>query len=211
MQIDVEGILIDVVIIRKKNKNIYLRFNEDGKLYITCPTYVKEIEILKLIEKNRKKIEKMYLSFSKRQENNLFFNYLGKEYTILYDDTIKSCRFEGEIILTKNEKMLNQFFLQEVKRVFTEEMNRLLPFFKNIPEFQLKFRSMKTRWGVNNRGSSTITLNTELLKKEIDLLDYVIIHEFCHFYEANHSARFWKHVERYYPDYKMARKRLREE
>ena len=68
---------------------------------------------------------------------------------------------------------------------------------------------MKTRWGVNNRGNNTITLNTELLKKEIDLLDYVIIHELCHFYEANHSSRFWAHVEKYYPKYKEARKRLR--
>ncbi len=107
--------------------------------------------------------------------------------------------------------MLHQFYLQEVKRVFTEEVKRLLPYFKNIPDFQLKFRSMKTRWGVNNRGNNTITLNTELLKKDIDLLDYVIIHELCHFYEGNHSYRFWEQVSKYYPDYKRARKRLREE
>ena len=68
---------------------------------------------------------------------------------------------------------------------------------------------MKTRWGVNNRGNNTITLNSELLKKDIDLLDYVIIHELCHFYEANHSPRFWAWVSKYYPDYKLARKRLR--
>ena len=69
---------------------------------------------------------------------------------------------------------------------------------------------MKTRWGVNNLSNKTITLNSELLKKEIDLLDYVIIHELCHFYEANHSSRFWEHVSKYYPKYKEARRRLRE-
>ena len=68
---------------------------------------------------------------------------------------------------------------------------------------------MKTRWGVNNQLSKTITLNSELLKKDLDLLDYVIIHELCHFYEANHSSAFWAHVEEYYPKYKEARKRLR--
>ena len=68
---------------------------------------------------------------------------------------------------------------------------------------------MKTRWGVCNRGNNTITLNTELLKKDIDLLDYVIIHELCHFYEPNHSANFWNWVAKYYPNYKEARKRLR--
>lgn len=43
----------------------------------------------------------------------------------------------------------------------------------------------------------------------IILLDYVIIHELCHFYEANHSSRFWDHVSEYYPKYKEARRRLR--
>ena len=68
---------------------------------------------------------------------------------------------------------------------------------------------MKTRWGVNNNGSHTITLNSELIKKDLDLIDYVIIHELCHFYEPNHSSNFWRHVEEYYPKYKEARKRLR--
>ena len=69
---------------------------------------------------------------------------------------------------------------------------------------------MKTRWGVNNVTKRIITLNSELLKKEPHLLDYVIIHELCHFYEANHSSRFWAHVSEYYPDYKKARKELRQ-
>ncbi len=210
MQVEIEGILIDVVIVRKKNKNIYLRFKEDGKLYATCPIFVTEQDLLKLIENNKEKIIKMYFMLSKTQENNLFFNYLGKKYTIVYDQAVKKCHFDGDFIITKNEKMLTTFYQEEVKRVFTEEMERLLPFFKSIPKFQLKFRTMKTRWGVNNRGNQTITLNTELLKKEKDLLDYVIIHELCHFYEANHGVRFWQRVEEFYPNYKLARKRLRE-
>ena len=73
----------------------------------------------------------------------------------------------------------------------------------------LKFRKMRTRWGVCNTSKKQITLNTELLKKEIDLIDYVIIHELCHFYESNHSKNFWNLVGQAYPNYKEARKRLR--
>ena len=88
------------------------------------------------------------------------------------------------------------------------EMNRITDYFDDIPFFTLKIRYMKTRWGVNNLTRHTITLNSELLKKEIDLIDYVIIHELCHFYEANHSPKFWARVSEYYPDYKGARRRL---
>ena len=69
---------------------------------------------------------------------------------------------------------------------------------------------MKTRWGVCNRSNNTITLNSELLKKEITLLDYVIVHEMCHFKHPNHSKDFWNEVSKYYPYYKLARKKLKE-
>ena len=83
-------------------------------------------------------------------------------------------------------------------------------FSRKIPYPNLKIRKMTTRWGVCNVISHNITLNLELMKRDISYLDYVIIHELCHFYEANHSARFWKHVSKYYPKYKEARKELRE-
>ncbi len=209
MQIQINGDLIDVLIVYKNNKNIYLRFNDEGKLIATCNRFVREKDILNLIQKNQEKIMKMYQSIKKMQNEEKFFLYLGKKYTIVYSESIKTPIFDGDLIFVKNKKMLDSFYKKETERIFTSELNRILPYFKNIPKFTLKFRNMKTRWGVNNRSSNTITLNTELLKKDLDLLDYVIIHELCHFYEPNHSNRFWNHVEQYYPKYKEARKRLR--
>lgn len=205
----IDGDIVEVVIVRKNNKNIYLRFKEDKKLYAFVNLFVKEKDIDKLIDNNINKITKMYQEIKKQTNNDLFFNYLGKQYTICYNEEVKTPFFEKDLIIARNEKDLQKFYQSEVKRIFTSEAERIIPYFKNIPKFTLKFRNMKTRWGVNNRGKNTVTLNTELLKKEIDLLDYVIIHELCHFYEANHSSRFWYHVEKYYPKYKEARKRLR--
>ena len=48
---------------------------------------------------------------------------------------------------------------------------------------------MTTRWGVCNRTDKVVTLNSELVKRTKEELDYVIIHELCHFYEGNHSSR----------------------
>lgn len=209
MQVLIDGEEVEVKIIYKKNKNIYLRFDETGTLVATCNRLVLEKDILNLIEKNQEKITKMYRSMKKNQNEERFFLYLGKKYTIVYNESIKEPTFDADLLFVKNKKALDKFYKKEVERIFTSEVNRILPYFSNIPPFTLRFRTMKTRWGVNNRGSNSITLNTELLKKDLDLLDYVIIHELCHFYEPNHSARFWNHVEKYYPNYKEARKRLR--
>ena len=113
-------------------------------------------------------------------------------------------------IYARDSKKLEQWQKKECMKIFEERVNVLLRHFSNLPLFTLKIRKMKTRWGVNNVTKRIITLNSELLRKDVDLIDYVIIHELCHFYEANHSNKFWYQVSLRYPDYKMARKRLRD-
>lgn len=201
---------IEVVITRKNNKNIYFRFSDDLKLHITCNIFVTKKELLKLIEKNSSKLLKMYELQLKINNNEAFFNYLGKKYIKVEDSSIKNIYFEDEYVYYPNVKKLNKFIKDECLRVFTEEIKRCKECFSNLPDFSIKIRNMKTRWGVCNRKDNIITLNSELIKKDIDLIDYVIIHELCHFYEGNHSNRFWALVGNYYPDYKEARKRLKE-
>lgn len=199
---------IPVEVIYKNNKNVYFRFKGDI-LYVTCSRVISRKEIEKLIYQNQKAIIKMYLRNKEVEDEKKIFTYLGKPYTIVFDKTIKNIIKEDDMLYFKDEKMFNKWYSKECKRVFTERINYWIGEFRNIPEFSLRIRSMKTRWGVNNVTKCIITLNSELLKKDIDLIDYVIIHELCHFYEANHSERFWYQVSLRCPDYKEKRKRLR--
>ena len=209
MQITLDNKTFDLEILRKPNKNLYIRFLDAHTMIVTCNKWVSEKEIKKIIEKNKTSLLKMAAKKAQEETKDAFFWYLGKPYTRVFDGVSKEATFERDCIIIKDDKMLNKFYAQECVRIFQSEVNRIVPYFKNIPNFSLKIRKMKTRWGVNNITKKTITLNSELLKKDLDLLDYVIIHELCHFYEANHSPRFWAHVAEYYPKYKEARRRLR--
>ena len=115
------------------------------------------------------------------------------------------------MIYVKDNKMLDKWYKEECLKIFKDRIKAQLENFKGIPNFSLRVRKMKTRWGVNNVTKKIITLNSELLHKDVSLIDYVIVHELCHFYEANHSKRFWLEVEKRYPYYKLARKRMRVE
>ena len=44
-----DGLEIEVVVIRKKNKNLYFRVKEDLKLYVSAPMYLSAKSILNLI------------------------------------------------------------------------------------------------------------------------------------------------------------------
>ncbi len=67
---------------------------------------------------------------------------------------------------------------------------------------------MKTRWGSCNHQEGTIRLNTELVKKPKDLIEYVIVHEMVHLKEPTHSERFVAILQEHYPTWREARAEL---
>ena len=69
---------------------------------------------------------------------------------------------------------------------------------------------MKTKWGGCNHTAKNIRLNTELVKKPKDLLEYVIVHEMVHLIEPVHSERFISILEKHYPTWREARAELNE-
>lgn len=69
---------------------------------------------------------------------------------------------------------------------------------------------MKTKWGSCNPRSRTIRLNTELVKKPKDLLEYIVVHEMIHLAEPTHSERFTALLDRHYPAWRDARAELNE-
>ena len=210
MQVEIGNYTIEVEIEYKNNKNLYARFNSDLKLHITCNRFVSQKQILKFINDKEKQLIKMYERALKESDNNNFYYYLGDKYIIVYDESIKKLSIDDNMIFVKDKKMLDKFTKEKIISIFQERLNKCALMFDNLPNFSLRVRKMKTRWGVNNRGNNIITLNTELIKKDVSLIDYVCIHELCHFLEANHSEKFWYQVSLRYPDYKRARKMLRE-
>ena len=69
---------------------------------------------------------------------------------------------------------------------------------------------MKTKWGSCNHRARTIRLNTELVKKPKDLLEYVVVHEMLHLIVPTHSKRFLQLMSKHYPAWHEARAELNE-
>lgn len=69
---------------------------------------------------------------------------------------------------------------------------------------------MKTKWGGCNHEARHIRLNTELVKKPRDLLEYVVVHEMAHLIAPTHSEHFLTLLNALYPSWREARAELNE-
>lgn len=74
----------------------------------------------------------------------------------------------------------------------------------------ISIRAQKTLWGSCNKYGD-LSFNCLLCLLPPCVLDYVVVHELCHRKQMNHSAAFWREVERVLPDYKSRRAQLKKE
>lgn len=202
----------EVVIIKKRIKNTYLRVKSDLKIYASTSLFVSEKSVLKLIKDNEEAIKKMIDREKRKIEKSSKFFYLGKEYSIVLCNVFKEVKIDEDKVYVDKMEKLDKFLKSEAKKIFPirlklcyDKMNA------DIPWPKLVIRKMVRKWGHCNKRDKVVTLNTELIKYTLDEIDYVIVHELCHFIHFDHSKAFWESVSYYKPNYKENRKVLREE
>ncbi|HTR09806.1 MAG TPA: SprT family zinc-dependent metalloprotease [Paraburkholderia sp.] len=69
--------------------------------------------------------------------------------------------------------------------------------------------SAATRWG-SCSSEGRIRLNWRLIHFPLSVVDYVVAHELAHLREMNHSPRFWHTVESIFPEFREARRALKQ-
>ena len=74
-------------------------------------------------------------------------------------------------------------------------------------------RQMKTQWAnckVSDTRIQTLTFSYNLAFAPIEAIEYVVVHELCHFIHPNHSGAFYAEVEKVLPDWKQRRELLKD-
>ena len=207
MEIYIDDNKLDVVVTKKlRQKNTYLRVKNDLKLYVTTSTFMSDKAIERLIRDNMDSVVRMYSKAKYKEALKKDFYYLGKKYDLVKTNS-KEIIFGIDKIFIPSDIDINKWLKKQAEKLFKERLDYWYNRFSyEIPYPNLTIRKMTTRWGVCNSKLVRVTLNLELIKKDIDCLDYVIVHELSHFIEMNHSRKFWKVVGENYPNYKEIRR-----
>ncbi len=103
-------------------------------------------------------------------------------------------------------KTLGQDFVEKLAEQVHDEFQQVG---YTVPRPTLRLRYMTSRWGSCMPFKETITMNTRLLLGPTKFAHYVMVHEFAHFIEANHSSRFYKVMSDVLPKWQQVKEEMR--
>lgn len=220
--------ILGYLVERKKVKNINLKIRQDGTVYISAPLNIDKAYIeafilskkawidshIKRIE-NIKKINQNLNTF----EDKSYIFILGKKYILNInksnDKNIKL--LENEIILDIDDISPNNvktyIYNNLLFKIANNTIKKRFLYYQNLmgenKEIDMSIGHMKSKWGLCIPAKRVIKFSIELIKRPVIEIDSVIVHELAHLKHSNHNKDFYMHIEKYFKDYKIIDKRLR--
>ena len=104
------------------------------------------------------------------------------------------------------------FSLVQLQEFILKICNRIYPYYqkRGVDYPVIKFRAMKSCWGNCRPQKGILTFSTNLRFAPSDCIEYVVLHEFTHFLQSNHSKEFYCELEKVCMGWKDRRKQLRD-
>jgi predicted metal-dependent hydrolase len=98
---------------------------------------------------------------------------------------------------------LKEFYEEQARADLGAWMPKYLPGLPSGPA-NLRLRALSSLWG-SLSASDGLLLDLALVLGRPSAFEYVLVHELCHLLQRNHSRRFWREVEKRWPDWRDAR------
>ena len=218
-----EGRTVTYLLERKQVKNLNLRIHKDCSVYVSAsPTIpinkIDEFVISKgsYICAAQEKFQqiKEFAPKPKQYISGESFMIMGRSLRLKVELTKRENIFSDGVYLylqvkdtedfKRKQRIVTKFMDQQCRDAFGEIMKKIHPLFQkygvDMPE--LRIRNMETRWGSCLAKKKIITLNKQLLQAPRNCIEYVVMHEFCHFIHPDHSKHFYSFLTMMMPDWK---------
>ena len=201
-------------IIRTKRKTLAVCISPTGTVTVRAPLFCDTARIFDFLEqkqdwilRQQQKRARLSSLLPSADLDGYEFSFLGKPTKIrIFDGKhVHYNELENEILLpqTGTQAKLLKFLKQTSQKVFCERTKKLAERMA-VAYKSVSVTSAKTRWG-SCSGKDVIRFSFRLIYANVDVIDYVIVHELAHVRYKNHSKNFWREVEKYAPDFKTHR------
>ena len=211
---------------QKEIKNLHLSvYPPKGKVRIAAPSKMNldtiriyAISKLSWIKKQQAKIQNQKREAPREYLTKESHYYFGKRYLlkVIELDTVPTVNLAHKTIelyvrpgsnAKKHQEVLDTWYREQLRRAASE----LLIKWENkmdVKVSELGIKKMKTKWGTCNEPAKRIWLNFELVKKPLECIEYIVVHEMVHFKERNHNNKFISYMNYFLPEWKQLKAEL---
>ena len=199
-----------------------LKIHSSGQIELVLPSGMDERAVPGILEQHDGWVQRTLERLGRAQlpsrveaPNHVQFPALGEHWQIQYlddDGGRYGCRPQNDGLLRVSGGMSWQPAM--IRWLARKGRQHLVPWLHQVsdeiglPYRDATVRGQRSRWG-SCSSRQQINLNYALLFLPPRLVRYLFIHELCHTRHMNHSARYWRLVERFEPDYRDLDKALR--
>ncbi|ACO03280.1 MAG TPA: M48 family peptidase [Persephonella sp.] len=219
---------LEVLVYKKNIKNFHLNvLPPEGTVRVSVPISVSDetvrlfiIKKLPWIKKHIKNFQSQSRQTKRRYVSGESHYFKGQRYLLRIEE---SKRPKIEI---KNKKYIyfyvpkhytqeqrENYYQNWLRKELKKELETLIPKWEKIIGIkvnEVKIKKMKTRWGTCNPEAKRIWINLELIKKPIECLEYIIVHEMIHFFEKKHNKKFKAYMDKFLPKWEAYKRQLNE-
>ena len=219
-RLEVAGISVEVV--RKEIKHLHLGvYPPEGRVRVATPTRLDDDAVRAAVISRLAWIRRKRAEFGQqpRQSRREFVSgeshyFEGRRYRLdvtestgptgiqLRNNAWMEMRVRPGTGRDAREAMLYRWYRARLR----ERIPKILPKWEpriGVRVADWRIRRMKTRWGTCNAAARRIWLNSELAKKPLSCLEYVVVHEMVHLVEPSHNERFREILNRVMPGWSL--------
>lgn len=222
-----KDIEIEYNLVEQPRKTLAIVVKPSQDIVIKVPESIEQEKIDKFIMKKAVWISKQqkYFSqfnfedFQKEYVSGESFLYLGRKYKLLIKNAVdqEHVTLSNGIlqVYSKNpsdsantKKLLEGWYESKRIEIFDDCLKNSLNFFEYDAEFIIKTRKLNKRWGSYVSKNKTIILNPKLIQASKVYIQYVIIHELCHYQHKEHNSKFYELLYSKLPNWQQLKTEL---
>lgn len=218
---------VEVLVVRKEIKHLHLGvYPPDGRVRVAVPSAVTNAAVRVAVARNLSWIKRQQAAFDRqpRQSAREFVSgeshhYLGRRYLlrvieaegpgkiVLPNKTILELHVRSGSDCAQRCRVLDAWYRAELRAVVGPMLDTWAKRLR-VDVAGWGIRRMKTKWGTSHGAARRVWLNLELVKKPIECIEYVVVHELAHFIEPYHDERFVALLDRHLPTWRFLRAEL---
>ena len=218
--------VITYTIDKSIQNNLYISV-QNGEVVVSAPWYFSRNQIQEIVEEKKKWIMTKIKAYEGKtnknnNENSKTIPIWGEEFVV---DICFQNRKKLNIIMRENHMKIA--LPNKYKKVSKDELMKVLveKIYKVLAKQMMEQTMEKTRillgfapenyeveYMENTLGKctqdKTIVINPELMKYRPEIIEYVVLHEFCHLTYKTHTKGFYEMIKKFEPHYEEYGKKI---